>query len=140
LAVQSTGANAAAIFIRLSDVVGADRDRTTVSKVHLTVELSQSSACRRSFGQNSRLTVPVSHEKRVNVRKAGTKLVCASQPALSTVPGAFSSLFVNTYGFAYFAFTQQEWELKASQCKTGAEIQLANINQRGNVVGTAHQR
>jgi outer membrane protein assembly factor BamB len=79
--------------------------------------------------QKFELTVPVSHEKRVNVRKTGTKLVCASQPALSAVPGGVSSLFVNTDGFAYFAFTQQEWELKTSQCKPGAEIQLANINQ-----------
>jgi hypothetical protein len=79
--------------------------------------------------QKFELTVPVSHEKRWNVRKAGTKLVCASQPALSSVPGGASSLFVNTDGFAYFAFTQQEWELKASQCKPDTEIQLANINQ-----------
>lgn len=79
--------------------------------------------------QKFELTVPVSHEKRVNVRKAETKLVCASQATLSDVPGGVSSLFVNTDGFAYFAFTQQDWELKASQCKAGAEIQLTNINQ-----------
>jgi len=82
-----------------------------------------------SGSQKFELTVPVSHETRLNVRKDGTKFVCASQPARSNVPGGVSSLFVNTDGLAYFAFTQQEWELKVPQCKAGGEVQLANINQ-----------
>lgn len=79
--------------------------------------------------QKFELIVPASHEKRTNVRRAGTKLVCASQPSFSDVPTGASSLFVNTDGFAYFAFTQQDWELSAAQCKPGSDIQLANVHQ-----------
>jgi hypothetical protein len=79
--------------------------------------------------QKFELTVPASHEKRTNVRKVGTKLVCASQPSSSDVATGASSLFVSTDGFAYFAFTQQKWELSAAQCKPGLALQLADVNQ-----------
>jgi len=79
--------------------------------------------------QKFELTVPASHERRTNVMKAGSQLVCASNPGSSAVPTGTSRLFVNIDGFAYFAFTRQEWELSGAPCAPGSVVQPADLQQ-----------
>ena len=43
-----------------------------------------------------------------------------------------SRLFVNIDGFAYVAFTQQEWELGAGKCTPGTVLDPADVNQARN--------
>ena len=75
------------------------------------------------------LTIPQSHERRLNVRKAGGKIVCVLEPSVSLVDTATSRLFVNIDGFAYLAFTQQDWELSAAKCTPGSVADPASLNQ-----------
>jgi outer membrane protein assembly factor BamB len=82
--------------------------------------------------QKFELTVPASHEKRLNVRKSGAKILCASQSGFSPVPTGTSRLFVNSDGLAYLAFTQQEWELGAAKCAPGSVLEAADVKQVRN--------
>lgn len=78
------------------------------------------------------LSIPPSHEKRLNVRKTGGKIVCVSQSAISLVPAGTSRLFVNIDGFAYLAFMQQDWELSAAKCTPGSVLDPASVTQDRN--------
>jgi outer membrane protein assembly factor BamB len=82
--------------------------------------------------QKFELTIPPSHEKRLNVRKAGAKILCASEPAVSLVSAGTSRLFVNIDGFAYVAFTQQDWDLSAPRCAPGSALDPAGLTQERN--------
>lgn len=78
------------------------------------------------------LTIPPSHEKRLNIRKVGAKITCVSEPAVSLVDTATSRLFVNIDGFAYLAFTQQDWELSADKCTPGSVVDPTRLKQERN--------
>jgi outer membrane protein assembly factor BamB len=82
--------------------------------------------------QKFELTIPPSHEKRLNVRKAGTKILCASEPTISLVRAGTSRLFVNIDGFAYVAFTQQDWDLSAPKCTPGSALDPGGLTQERN--------
>lgn len=79
--------------------------------------------------QRFELTVPASYEKRVNIRKLGTRIVCASEPGLSATQTGVSRLLVNSDGLAYVAFTQQAWTLKAEKCVPGAAVVPTDVKQ-----------
>ena len=79
--------------------------------------------------QKFELTIPPSHEKRLNVRKAGAKIVCAPESAVSLVRAGSSRLFVNMDGFAYVAFTQQDWDLSAPKCTPGSALDPSGLTQ-----------
>jgi hypothetical protein len=48
---RPVGADSTPIFIRLSDIVGADCDKAAIANFELTMELTSPSACLRSLGQ-----------------------------------------------------------------------------------------
>jgi outer membrane protein assembly factor BamB len=71
--------------------------------------------------QRFNLKIPPSHERELNLRRSGDSLVCASGRAEShDLRTITSRLFVNTDGDAYAAFTQNEWNIEADKCTTGA--------------------
>lgn len=80
-------------------------------------------------GQRFELTVPPSYEKRINIRKVGARIVCASEPGLSPTQTGTSRLFVNSDGLAYVAFTQQAWTLKAANCVPGSVVVPTDVKQ-----------
>jgi len=43
--------DAAAIFVRFGDIVGANRDQPAIGNLELAMKLKSNSCCRRSFGQ-----------------------------------------------------------------------------------------
>ncbi len=75
-----------------------------------------------SGAQKFQLTLPPSHEKLINVRMQSTKVVCASTSATSPLLTAVSRIFVNMDGYAYIAFTQNEWQLEAKNCTPGITL------------------
>ena len=74
------------------------------------------------------LTVPASHERLSNVRKAGMKIRCGSRSGASPVRTIASRLFVNIDGFAYMAFTQNERTLETATCTPGSAIEPRHVN------------
>ncbi len=82
-----------------------------------------------SGDQKFELTFPPSHEKRLNVRKAGGRILCAPESAVSLVQAGTSRLLVNIDGFAYVAFTQQDWDLSAPKCTPGSIVDPAGLTQ-----------
>lgn len=75
------------------------------------------------------LAIPLSHETQVNVRTvAGKKIICQSQSFSSATRTLASRLFVNIDGFAYVAFTQNEWTLEAPNCKPGEAVEPGGVN------------
>ena len=78
------------------------------------------------------LTIPASVEKRINIRKAGTKILCASESSSSRVDAGTSQLIVSSDSLAYVAFTQQEWELKTEKCIPGSVIDPSLVTQVRN--------
>ncbi len=75
------------------------------------------------------LAIPASIEKRINVRKAGERLLCASAPSSSKVSAGTSRMIVSSDGLAYLAFMQQEWELQAEKCIPGSVVSPSRVNQ-----------
>jgi len=73
------------------------------------------------------LVLPVSHAKQVNVKRPGTKVICAARAASALLRSIPSRLFVNIDGFAYVAFTQNEWTLESPACTPGEVIPPANV-------------
>jgi outer membrane protein assembly factor BamB len=69
------------------------------------------------------LTLPASHEELIHVQKVGVKILCASKASSFPVRTIASRLFVNIDGFAYVAFTQQEWALRTAKCTPGSAIE-----------------
>ena len=78
--------------------------------------------------QKFELTVPASHEQLTNVRKAGKQILCGSKPATSPVRTIVSRLFVNIDGFAYVAFTQNEWTLASAACTPGSAVEAHDVS------------
>ena len=70
--------------------------------------------------QKFELTVPASHEQLANVRRSGKQFLCASTSVTAPTRTIASRLFVNIDGFAYLAFTQNEWTLASAECTPGS--------------------
>jgi outer membrane protein assembly factor BamB len=73
------------------------------------------------------LPLPASHEVLVNVVSQGRKLMCSpgevSQPAQIRT----SRVYVNMDGYAYVAFAQNDWTLKAADCSAGSSLDLNQV-------------
>jgi outer membrane protein assembly factor BamB len=74
------------------------------------------------------LTLPGSHEKQINVQKAGTSFSCVSRSSSNPVHTSTSRLFVNIDGLAYIAFTQYDWTLETAKCKVGSQVSPRDVN------------
>jgi outer membrane protein assembly factor BamB len=72
--------------------------------------------------QKFELVVPPSHGKLINVGTQGSKVVCASTSATNPLTTVVSRIFVNMDGYAYIAFTQNEWQLEAKNCLPGTVL------------------
>jgi outer membrane protein assembly factor BamB len=77
--------------------------------------------------QKFELTIPASHERQVNVRREGTRILCVPRPVSNPIRTIASRLFVNIDGFAYVAFTQNEWKLSAAKCAAGSVIEPHDV-------------
>jgi hypothetical protein len=77
--------------------------------------------------QRFQLTTPASHEKLIKVGTQGTQVVCASTSATNPLLTAVSRISVNMDGYAYIAFTKNEWELEAQTCAPGAVLDPHNL-------------
>jgi outer membrane protein assembly factor BamB len=86
--------------------------------------------------QRFQLMLPTSHIRQVNVRKDGMRAVCVSAPLTGPLRTLASRLFVNIDGFAYVAFTQNEWTLSTAECISGAIVdrKLVNFEHHDKVV------
>jgi outer membrane protein assembly factor BamB len=62
------------------------------------------------------------------VRKEGDKLVCASGPMSTPIRNIPSELLVNSDGFAYLAFTLNEWTLSTAGCTRGSTVKPAEVS------------
>ena len=74
------------------------------------------------------LTLPASHQKQDHVGRQRTKILCASGASSTPTRTLASRLFVNIDGFAYLAFTQNEWTIKAAECTPGAVIDARSVS------------
>lgn len=74
------------------------------------------------------LTIPASSERHVNLRRSGVKVACAEVGDSVPLRTFTSQLFVNIDEFAYVAFTQNTWTLRASKCIPGAPILLRDVS------------
>jgi hypothetical protein len=68
------------------------------------------------------LQVPGSWEEFVNVKRTGTKLLCAKGATTVPLRTSTSRMFVSHDGFAYAAFSQRERTFEAKSCAIGSEI------------------
>jgi outer membrane protein assembly factor BamB len=78
--------------------------------------------------QKFELTVPASHQQLINVQKAGKQILCRANSVTSPLRTIASRLFVNIDGFAYVAFTQNEWTLAAPKCTPGSAIEPHDVS------------
>ena len=67
------------------------------------------------------LTVPVSHE-RSNVANGTHRIHCLASEQNPPIRTIASKLFVNVDGFAYLAFTKNDWAVMADSCPSAAVI------------------
>lgn len=74
------------------------------------------------------LTLPASHETQKNIKRDNNQVTCA--PGLTTNPlrTVTSRLMVNMDGFAYLAFTQNEWTLDGGKCTAGMVLDPHTLN------------
>ncbi len=101
---------------------------------HIVFLLSQSSdgtsttvtALDRDGKRKFQLTVPVSHE-RSNVANGKSGIHCLPSEQNSLIRTVPSRLFVNIDGFAYLAFTQNDWAIMADSCPSDAAIDPRNV-------------
>ncbi len=105
------------------------RKAHAVSLDHLVYLLSQSkdgtstlvTAIEADGALKFQLTVPSSHE-RENVKHGAGGIQCLPGERRSPIRTISSKLFVNVDGFAYFAFTQNDWSVLADSCPTKTAI------------------
>jgi outer membrane protein assembly factor BamB len=74
------------------------------------------------------LKIPASEESEINITRSGDKIICA--PGRSVTHGLrilTSGLFVNTDGFAYAAFTENDWRVGTDKCAAGSVIDPAKV-------------
>jgi hypothetical protein len=74
------------------------------------------------------LLLPASQEKQINVRKIGTNILCTSKSSSSPVRSITSHLFVSNDGFAYIAFTQNDWALGTAKCVPESAISPNDVS------------
>jgi outer membrane protein assembly factor BamB len=78
------------------------------------------------------LPVPGSREEFINVRKAGTKLLCAKGTTTIPLRTSTSRMFVSQDGFAYAAFSQRERTFETKSCAIGSEIAPRDVTMGFN--------
>jgi outer membrane protein assembly factor BamB len=74
------------------------------------------------------LTLPASHEKQKNVKREGSNVVCATGLATNPLRTIVSRVYVNMDGYAYVAFTQNDWTLDGGKCTAGEAIDPHTLN------------
>jgi len=102
---------------------------------HIVFLLSQSNdgtsttvtALDKDGTQKVQLTLPVSHT-RSNVANGTGGIHCLPSEQISPIRTLASKLFVNIDGFAYLAFTQNDWAITADSCPSAAAIAAQNIS------------
>ncbi len=78
------------------------------------------------------LSVPISYEKDVNLKRDGTKISCLRGSFSKALPAMASKIMVNMDGNAYVAFSQREWVLTTSECTPGHEVDPKNVTVARN--------
>ena len=78
--------------------------------------------------QKFEFVLPASHLIQTNVRREGNNVVCASGPISTPIRTIPSELLVNSDGFAYLAFTQNEWTLSTAGCKPGSTVAPRDVS------------
>ncbi len=68
------------------------------------------------------LALPASHENQKNIKRDGNQVACATGLATNPQRTVVSRLMVNMDGFAYLAFTQNEWTLDGGKCVPGTVL------------------
>lgn len=63
------------------------------------------------------LTLPASHATQKNVKREGPNVVCATGLATNPLRTMVSRVYVNMDGYAYVAFTQNEWTLDGASAR-----------------------
>jgi outer membrane protein assembly factor BamB len=66
--------------------------------------------------------LPASHEIQKNIKREGQQVVCASGLTTNPQRTIASRLMVSMDGFAYVAFTQNEWTLDGGKCAPGTAL------------------
>lgn len=74
------------------------------------------------------LSLPASRERKVNVQNQGEKLVCVPGDAAKSSQIRTSRMYVNMDGYAYVAFSQNEWTFKAAKCTPGSTLDPSHLN------------
>jgi len=74
------------------------------------------------------LPLPKSNENQINVQRVGTKILCSSKSSSSPLRTITSRLFVNIDGFAYIAFTQNEWTSRTGACAPESVVAPSKVN------------
>lgn len=74
------------------------------------------------------LSLPASREVQVNVQNQGEKLVCVPGNVSKPSQIRTSRIYVNMDGYAYVAFTQNEWTLKVPKCAPGSKVDPSHVN------------
>jgi len=74
------------------------------------------------------LSLPASREVQVNVKNQREKLICAPGDISNPTQIHTSRMLVNMDGYAYIAFTQNEWTLKVAKCIPGSTLDPTHVN------------
>jgi outer membrane protein assembly factor BamB len=74
------------------------------------------------------LSLPASREVQVNVKNQGEKLVCIPGEVSKPSQIHTSRMYVNMDGYAYIAFSQNEWTLEIAKCAAGSTLDPNQVN------------
>lgn len=74
------------------------------------------------------LPAPASNETLVNLRRVGSRYICAAGTSTQPVRTTTTQLMVNMDGLAYAAFTENQWILQTSKCMPGVELRPSEIS------------
>ena len=78
---------------------------------------------------NYRLNIPPSRESEINITRSGDKIICAPGRSVSHALRVLTSgLFVNTDGFAYAAFTENDWTVRTTKCVAGSVVDPNSVD------------
>jgi hypothetical protein len=78
------------------------------------------------------LRLPASHENHTNVTSDGSRILCAQKSSTNLLRTLVSRLYVNMDGYAYVAFTQNDWTLDGGKCTVGSPIDPHTLNLTRN--------
>jgi len=74
------------------------------------------------------LPIPASHEQVRHVQRNTARILCVNNSSEADTRVMLSRLFVNIDGFAYLAFTENQWTLSSDGCRPGSTVATQDVS------------